>query len=38
MIEAGNDASVAVARKLGFVEYGQHRLEDGVELVLWERH
>lgn len=37
MIEAGNDASVAVARKLGFAEYGQHRLEDGVELVLFER-
>lgn len=37
MIEAGNAASVRVAGKLGFVEYGRHQPEDGVELVLYER-
>lgn len=37
MIETGNEASVRVARRLGFVEYGRHRPEEGVELVLYER-
>lgn len=38
MIEDGNAASFAVARRLGFREYGRHRPEGEVrELVLMER-
>ena len=37
MIEDGHAASVAVARKLGFVEYGRHESEDGAVLRLYER-
>lgn len=37
MIDEANAASDAVARKLGFVEYGQHVSEDGAVLRLYER-
>jgi RimJ/RimL family protein N-acetyltransferase len=37
MIEDGHAASDAIARKLGFVPYGQHQPEDGAALVLYER-
>jgi RimJ/RimL family protein N-acetyltransferase len=37
MIEAGNDASVAVARKLGFVRVGMHLAESGTQLDLFAR-
>ena len=37
MIDEGHTASDALARRLGFVPYGQHEGEDGVGLVLYER-
>jgi len=37
MIEHDNHASMAIAAKLGFVVYGKHVDEDGIELVLLER-
>jgi RimJ/RimL family protein N-acetyltransferase len=37
MIEQGHAASEAIAVKLGFVRYGQHRPEEGAPLGLWER-
>ena len=37
MIEQDHVASDALARKLGFVPYGQHQAEDGPVLVLYER-
>jgi RimJ/RimL family protein N-acetyltransferase len=37
MIEEGHAASDALAGKLGFVRYGQHRADDGAALVLYER-
>lgn len=37
MIEEGHAASVAVAAKLGFVEYGRHAPEGERALVLYER-
>jgi RimJ/RimL family protein N-acetyltransferase len=38
MIEQGHAASDKLARRLGFVPYGQHEAEDGAVLVLYERH
>jgi len=37
MIEEGHKASMAIAAKLGFVEYGRHRPDEGRALVLYER-
>lgn len=37
MIEQGHAASDALAKKLGFVSYGQHETDDGTVLVLYER-
>lgn len=37
MIEAGHGNSEVIAAKLGFVRYGQHVVEDGATLGLWER-
>lgn len=37
MIERGNCSSVALAGKLGFVACGEHQLEDGVIVDLFER-
>lgn len=37
MIEQGHAASDALAKKLGFVPYGQHETDDGTVLVLYER-
>ena len=37
MIEEGHAASDAVARKLGFVPYRRHQVEDGAVLMLYER-
>jgi RimJ/RimL family protein N-acetyltransferase len=37
MIEEGNLASQKVAQGLGFAECGRHRLDDGAEVLLYER-
>lgn len=37
MIDHDNIASDALARRLGFVPYGEHRVDDGPKLVLYER-
>lgn len=37
MIEQGNDASFALANRLGFVRYGDHVVEDDIVLELLER-
>jgi RimJ/RimL family protein N-acetyltransferase len=37
MIEERHAASDAIARKLGFVSYGRHQVEDGAMLILYER-
>jgi RimJ/RimL family protein N-acetyltransferase len=37
MIEQGNVASHRVAAKLGFMDYDRHTLEDGSEVLLYER-
>lgn len=37
MIERENEASVALAEKLGFVRYDEHELEEGVVVDLLER-
>ena len=37
MIERGNTASDALARRLGFVPYASHVLEDDAEVVLYDR-
>ena len=37
MIEEGHGASMAIAAKLGFVEYVRHRPDEGRTLVLYER-
>jgi RimJ/RimL family protein N-acetyltransferase len=37
MIERGNDASVGLAQRLGFVRYDEHDLGDGVVVDLFER-
>ena len=37
MIEEGHAASMAIAAKLGFVEYGRHQPDEGRALVLYER-
>lgn len=37
MIDEGNAASAAIARKLGFVEYGREQKEGEAGIVLYER-
>nr|WP_221236724.1 GNAT family N-acetyltransferase [Novosphingobium taihuense] len=37
MIERGNDASVALAERLGFVRYGEHEIDEDVVVDLFER-
>lgn len=37
MIERGNDASVALAERLGFVRYGEHEIAEDVVVDLFER-
>lgn len=37
MIEQGNDASFALAKRLGFVRFGEHVVEDDIILDLLER-
>ncbi|MCW1401510.1 GNAT family N-acetyltransferase [Novosphingobium sp. MW5] len=37
MIDEGHTASAAIARKLGFVEYGREQKDGEAALVLYER-